>query len=147
MLSIFKKKLFSDISGDAADMPPHVSAVLCLMIEIARMDGKIDDSEIDEIKNFYLDLYPEGNFSEAFKELKDWTSHKESFNPFINIIIFYFISCKFGVCTKRMKIEILSNIWDVILSDNHVDQYETSLFMQIGGMLLVSEEELLNIQS
>jgi uncharacterized tellurite resistance protein B-like protein len=46
-----------------------------------------------------------------------------------------------------MKIEILSNIWDVILSDNHVDQYETSLFMQIGGMLLVSEEELLNIQS
>ena len=39
-------------------MPPHVSAVLCLMIEIARMDGKIDEIEIDEIKNFYLDLYP-----------------------------------------------------------------------------------------
>ncbi len=139
MLSIFKKKLFSDISGDAADMPPHVSAVLCLMIEIARMDGKIDDSEIDEIKNFYLDLYPEGNFSEAFKELKDWTSHKESFNPFINIIN--------SNCTKRMKIEILSNIWEVILSDSHVDHYETSLFMQIGEMLLISEEELLNIQS
>ena len=139
MLSIFKKKLFSDISGDAADMPPHVSAVLCLMIEIARMDGKIDESEIDEIKNFYLDLYPEGNFSEAFTELKDWTSHKESFNPFINIIN--------SNCTKRMKVEILSNIWDVILSDNHVDQYETSLFMQIGKMLLISEGELLNIQS
>ena len=56
MLSIFKKKLFADISGAAEDMPPHVSAVLCLMIEIARMDGKIDDHEIDEIKNFYLDL-------------------------------------------------------------------------------------------
>ena len=54
MLSIFKKKLFADISGTAEDMPPHVSAVLCLMIEIARMDGKIDDNEIDEIKNFYL---------------------------------------------------------------------------------------------
>ena len=46
-----------------------------------------------------------------------------------------------------MKIEILSNIWEVILSDNHVDQYETSLFMKIGEMLLISEEELLNIQS
>ena len=66
-------------------MPPHVSAVLCLMIEIARMDGKIDENEIEEIKNFYLDLYPSGNFPEAFEELKDWTSHKESFNPFINI--------------------------------------------------------------
>ena len=86
MLSIFKKKLFADISGTAEDMPPHVSAVLCLMIEIARMDGKIDDNEIDEIKNFYLGLYPNGNFTEAFEELKDWTSHKESFNPFINII-------------------------------------------------------------
>ena len=45
MLSIFKKKLFVDISGNAEDMPPHVSAVLCLMIEIARMDGKVDQYE------------------------------------------------------------------------------------------------------
>jgi len=139
MLSIFKKKLFNDISGNPEDMPPHVSAVLCLMIEIARMDGKIDENEIDEIKNFYLDLYPDGNFSEAFKELKDWTSHKESFNPFINIIN--------SNCTKRMKIEILSNIWDVILSDDEVDQYENSLFMQIGEMLLISKEELSEIKS
>ena len=139
MLSIFKKKLFADISGNPEDMPPHVSAVLCSMIEIARMDGKIDENEIDEIKNFYLDLYPDGNFSEAFKELKDWTSHKESFNPFINIIN--------SNCTKRMKIEILSNIWDVILSDDEVDQYENSLFMQIGEMLLISKEELSEIKS
>ncbi len=139
MLSIFKKKLFSDISGIAEDMPPHVSAVLCLMIEIARMDGKVDDEEIDEIKNFYLDLYPEGNFSEAFQELKEWTSHKESFNPFINIIN--------SNCTKRMKLEILSNIWSVILSDDKVDQYENSLFMQIGNMLLISDEELTAIKN
>ena len=46
-----------------------------------------------------------------------------------------------------MKIEILSNIWDVILSDDNVDQYENSLFMQIGGMLLISKEELAKIQS
>ena len=50
-------------------------------------------------------------------------------------------------CTKRMKIEILSNIWDVILSDDNVDQYENSLFMQIGEMLLISKEELAKIQS
>tara|TARA_B100000945_G_scaffold307496_1_gene296020 strand:+ start:8384 stop:8803 length:420 start_codon:yes stop_codon:yes gene_type:complete len=139
MLSIFKKKLFSDISGNAEDMPPHVSAVLCLMIEIARMDGKIDEDEIKEIKDFYLDLYPSGNFSEAFKELKDWTSHKESFNPFINIIN--------SNCSKKMKIEILSNIWNVILSDDHVDQYENSLFMQIGEMLLISKNDLENIKN
>ena len=139
MLSIFKKKIFSDISGTAEDMPPHVSAVLCLMIEIARMDGKVDDEEIDEIKNFYLDLYPEGNFSEAFQELKEWTSHKESFNPFINIIN--------SNCTKRMKLEILSNIWSVILSDDKVDQYENSLFMQIGNMLLITDEELTAIKN
>ena len=139
MLSIFKKKLFSDISGTAEDMPPHVSAVLCLMIEIARMDGKVDDEEIDEIKNFYLDLYPECNFSVAFQELKEWTSHKESFNPFINIIN--------SNCTKRMKLEILSNIWSVILSDDKVDQYENSLFMQIGDMLLISDEELTAIKN
>ena len=46
-----------------------------------------------------------------------------------------------------MKIEILSNIWDVILSDDNVDQYKNSLFMQIGEMLLISKEELVKIQS
>ena len=92
-----------------------------------------------EIINHAFRFHAEGNFSEAFAELKDWTSHKESFNPFINIIN--------SNCTKRMKIEILSNIWDVILSDDHIDQYENSLFMKIGEMLLISKEELLSIQS
>ncbi|MDC1043217.1 hypothetical protein OAR13_03885 [Gammaproteobacteria bacterium] len=45
-----------------------------------------------------------------------------------------------------MKIEILSNIWNVILSDGKVDQYENSLFMQIGEMLLIDKDELASIQ-
>ena len=138
MLSIFKKKLFGDTSGTSEDIPPHVSAVICLMIEIARLDGKIDENEIKEIKSFYADLYPDGNFSEVFNDLKDWTSHKESFNPFINIIN--------SNCTKKMKIEILENIWSVILSDDNIDPYEESLFMQIGDLLIISKHELEKIK-
>ena len=138
MLSIFKKKLFGDTSGTPEDIPPHVSAVICLMIEIARLDGKIDENEIEEIKSFYSDLYPDGNFSEVFNDLKDWTSHKESFNPFINIIN--------SNCTKKMKIEILKNIWSVILSDDNIDPYEESLFMQIGDLLIISKHELEKIK-
>tara|TARA_B110000014_G_C19951137_1_gene492138 strand:- start:157 stop:576 length:420 start_codon:yes stop_codon:yes gene_type:complete len=138
MLSIFKKKLFGDTSGTPEDIPPHVSAVICLMIEIARLDGKIDENEIEEIKSFYSDLYPDGNFSEVFNDLKDWTSHKESFNPFINIIN--------SNCTKKMKIEILENIWSVILSDDNIDPYEESLFMQIGDLLIISKHELEKIK-
>ena len=138
MLSIFKKKLFGDTSGTPEDIPPHVSAVICLMIEIARLDGKIDENEIEEIKSFYSDLYPDGNFSEVFNDLKDWTSHKESFNHFINIIN--------SNCTKKMKIEILENIWSVILSDDNIDPYEESLFMQIGDLLIISKHELEKIK-
>tara|TARA_B100000929_G_scaffold17439_1_gene13675 strand:+ start:678 stop:1097 length:420 start_codon:yes stop_codon:yes gene_type:complete len=138
MLSIFKKKLFGDTSGTSEDIPPHVSAVICLMIEIARLDGKIDENEIEEIKSFYSDLYPDGNFSEVFNDLKDWTSHKESFNPFINIIN--------SNCTKKMKIEILENIWSVILSDDNIDPYEESLFMQIGDLLIISKHQLEKIK-
>jgi len=138
MLSIFKKKLFGDTSGTSEDIPPHVSAVICLMIEIARLDGKIDENEIEEIKSFYSDLYPDGNFSEVFNDLKDWTSHKESFNPFINIIN--------SNCTKKMKIEILENIWSVILSDDNINPYEESLFMQIGDLLIISKHELEKIK-
>jgi uncharacterized tellurite resistance protein B-like protein len=41
-----------------------------------------------------------------------------------------------------LKLEILGNIWSVILSDNIVDPYEDALFMQIGDLLLISEDEL-----
>ena len=124
MLSIFKKKLFADISGNAEDMPPHVSAVLCLMIEIARMDGKIDDIEIDEIKNFYLDLYPNGDFTQAFEELKDWASHKESFNPFINIINSNWISKTFFRDFRKGKyywnFKSISNDFNFIMGNDYI---------------------------
>ena len=55
MLSIFKKKLFGDSVTSSDETPPYVSAVICLMIEIARLDGKIDTDEIDEIKQFLID--------------------------------------------------------------------------------------------
>ena len=134
MLSIFKKKLFSDSVTSSDETPPYVSAVICLMIEIARLDGKIDTDEIDEIKQFYADAYPNGNFDEIFEDLKAWTSHKESFTPFINIIN--------SNCNKKLKLEILGNIWSVILSDGIVDPYEDALFMQIGDLLLITKGEL-----
>jgi len=139
MLSIFKKKLFGETVTTSEETPPYVSAVLCLMIEIARLDGKIDANEIDEIKQFYSEAYPNGNFEEIFEELKAWTSHKESFTPFINIIN--------SNCNKKLKSEILVNIWSVILSDDNVDPYEDALFMQIGDLLLVPEDELLHIKN
>ena len=104
------------------------------MIEIARLDGKIDTDEIDEIKQFYADAYPNGNFDKIFEDLKAWTSHKESFTPFINIIN--------SNCNKKLKLEILGNIWSVILSDGNVDPYEDALFMQIGDLLLITKDEL-----
>ena len=97
MLSIFKKKLFGDSVTSSDEIPPYVSAVICLMLEIARLDGKIDTDEIDEIKQFYADAYPNGNFDEIFEDLKAWTSHKESFTPFINIIN--------SNCNKKLKLE------------------------------------------
>ena len=143
MLSIFKKKLFSDISGTAEDMPPHVSAVLCLMIEIARMDGKVDDEEIEEIKNFYLDLYPEGNFSEAFQELKEWTSHKESFNPFINIEIISFGEMITDVSIVSLNGQYLENIFqgEVVNSKKIISWNPNNLSSGIYLVRLVNDKE------
>jgi uncharacterized tellurite resistance protein B-like protein len=41
-----------------------------------------------------------------------------------------------------LKLEILENIWSVILSDGIVDPYEDALFMQIGDLLLITKGEL-----
>ena len=137
MINLFKKKI--EINDDKNDKKNVEEAYIILMLEIARLDGKIDDSEFNKIKENYKQIYGDNNFLENFNRLSSEAKNESSLHPFIEVIN--------TSSDKNNKIQALKAIWEVVLADGIVDPYEESLFMQIGDLLKIKRSDLVKIKN
>ena len=137
MINLFKKKI--DINDDKNDQKNVEEAYIILMLEIARLDGKIDDSEFNKIKENYKQIYGDDKFLENFNRLSSEAKNESSLHPFIEIIN--------TSSNKDNKIQALKAIWEVVLADGIIDPYEESLFMQIGDLLKIKRSDLVKIKN
>ena len=137
MINLFKKKI--EINDDKNDKKNVEEAYIILMLEIARLDGKIDDSEFNKIKENYKQIYGDNNFLENFNRLSSEAKNESSLHPFIEIIN--------ASSNKDNKIQALKAIWEVVLADGIIDPYEESLFMQIGDLLKIKRSDLVKIKN
>lgn len=137
MINLFKKKI--EINDDKNDIKNVEEAYIILMLEIARLDGKIDDSEFNKIKENYKQIYGDNNFLENFNRLSSEAKNESSLHPFIEIIN--------ASSDKDNKIQALKAIWEVVLADGIIDPYEESLFMQIGDLLKIKRSDLVKIKN
>ena len=137
MINLFKKKI--EINDDKNDKKNVEEAYIILMLEIARLDGKIDDSEFDKIKENYKQIYGDDNFLANFNRLSSEAENESSLQPFIEIIN--------ASSDKNNKIQALKAIWEVVLADGIIDPYEESLFMQIGDLLKIKRSDLVKIKN
>ena len=137
MINLFKKKI--EINDDKNDQKNVEEAYIILMLEIARLDGKIDDSEFNKIKENYKQIYGDDKFLENFNRLSSEAKNESSLHPFIEIIN--------TSSDKDNKIQALKAIWEVVLADGIIDPYEESLFMQIGDLLKIKRSDLVKIKN
>ena len=137
MINLFKKKI--EINDDKNDKKNVEEAYIILMLEIARLDGKIDNSEFNKIKENYKQIYGDNNFLENFNRLSSEAKNESSLHPFIEIIN--------ASSDKDNKIQALKAIWEVVLADGIIDPYEESLFMQIGDLLKIKRSDLVKIKN
>ena len=137
MINLFKKKI--EINDDKNDKKNVEEAYIILMLEIARLDGKIDDSELSQIKENYKQIYGDDKFLENFNRLSSEAKNESSLHPFIEIIN--------TSSDKDNKIQALKAIWEVVLADGIIDPYEESLFMQIGDLLKIKRSDLVKIKN
>ena len=137
MINLFKKKI--EINDDKSDKKNVEEAYIILMLEIARLDGKIDNSELSQIKENYKQIYGDDKFLENFNRLSSEAKNESSLHPFIEIIN--------TSSNKDNKIQALKAIWEVVLADGIIDPYEESLFMQIGDLLKIKRSDLVKIKN
>ena len=137
MINLFKKKI--EINNHKNDIKDVEEAYIILMLEIARLDGKIDDSELSQIKENYKEIYNDDSFLENFNRLSSEAENESSLHPFIEIIN--------ASSNKDNKIQALKAIWEVVLADGIIDPYEERLFMQIGDLLKIKRSDLVKIKN
>ena len=136
MFKFFKKEEQSNSDSDLIN-------VACLMIHAAKIDENYTDKEKTIIKNTLIKLDNNNEdidkvILEAEKKESD-SNHIQDFTKNIKAM------------DKENKIEIIKNIWGIILSDGNSDIYEENLMRRLAGLLYIDSKTMgdikLNIQN
>ena len=111
----------------------YLSLLCGLMIEAANADGEISDLEIKKISNILVDSFKE-NPSDVKIKLDEAIANSNNSNSL------FFYTSKFNKeYNYQKKILLIEKMWEVILSDENVHDYETSLIRRLCGLLYISD--------
>ena len=107
--------------------------LLCgLMVEAANIDGKIDQVEINKISNALIETFDE-NPAEVEKELNkclvEIKEHKS---------LHFFTSKINKAFSEEKKIYLIEVLWEIILEDGKVHDFESNLIRRLSGLLYLT---------
>ena len=108
--------------------------ILCgLMIEAANSDGEIDNVEIEKINNSLIKTFKEDE-KQVNTVLEMAIKNKNNSKS----LFFYTskINKNYSYEKKLLLIEIL---WEIVLSDGQIHDYETSIIRRLAGLLYISD--------
>ena len=128
------KKIFEQNIDNTNKDPNSNLDILCgLMIEAANTDGVVDQDEVDKI--YYV---LNNSFGEDSNEIK--ISLDNAIKNRNNSKSLYYYTSKinkeFSIEKKTLLIETL---WEIVLADGEVHDYESSLIRRLAGLLYVSD--------
>ncbi|MDC3131757.1 TerB family tellurite resistance protein [Pelagibacteraceae bacterium] len=108
--------------------------LLCgLMVEAANSDGDIDFEEIKKIKETLINI---------FKENPDEidTILEQAINNRNNSKSLYYYSSKINKnYSEEKKILLLEILWEIVLADGQLHDYESSIIRRLSGLLYISD--------
>ena len=140
MLKILKN-FFENQNKLHSDNPNYNLQLLCgLMIEAANTDGTVDINETDKIKNSLLTFFEEDS------QMIDKCLDEAIVNRDNSKSLHYYtsrINKEYDYEKKMLLIEIL---WDIVLSDGNLHDYEASLIRRLSGLLYINDIDSGNIK-
>jgi len=132
LLKILKK--FFEESKKSDDFTNSNLELICgLMIEAANSDGLIDEKELEKINLVLINT-----FEEDPKDVKTTLSNALK-NRDNSKSLFYYTSKINKMYSDKDKVLLIETLWEIILSDGKVHDYETSLIRRLSGLLYISD--------
>mgnify|MGYP001447124603 CR=1 FL=1 len=135
ILKFFDKEKLNNNNSDLLN-------VACLMIHAARIDENYTEREKEIIKKTLKKLDHNEDMDKLMLEAEKKESDSNHIQDFTKNI---------KAMNKEKKIEIIKNIWSIVLSDGTSDIYEENLMRRLAGLLYVDAKTMgdikLNIQA
>ena len=135
MLQSLKNFFSSEQNIDFKQDNKEIDILSGLMIEAANTDGQITQEELDKISYSLINT-----FKEDPKIVEE--SLTKAFENKDNSRSLYFYTSKLNKSyTDEKKIQLIEVLWEIILADNEVHDFETNLIRRLAGLLYISDIE------
>jgi uncharacterized tellurite resistance protein B-like protein len=105
----------------------NLKKITALLVHVAKVDENYSEKEKSIIKNFIV------SFSYNDKDSKNILQEAEKLES-DSIQLFNFTSA-IKKESLEIKTEVIEHLWKIIISDQSVDQYESSLIRRICGLI------------
>ena len=133
MIKLLKNILSNQISTEDIDDDKNLELLCGLMIEAAYTDGQIDLSELNKIKLSLVNIFGEDpkTVNLVLEEAIKNKNNSKSLHYYTS-----FINKKFD---DRKKILLIEALWEIVLSDGTIHDYESNLIRRLAGLLFISD--------
>ena len=133
MIKLLKNILNNQDSKEDKDYNENLELLSGLMIEAAYTDGQIDKSELDKIKLSLVNIFQE-DLNEVNLVLEEAVKNKNNSKSLHHYTSY--INKNFDSDKKILLIEVL---WEIVLSDGEVHDFESNLIRRLAGLLYISD--------
>ena len=135
MLKSLKNIFASDKSLNIETKNTEVDILSGLMIEAANTDGEITQEELNKISYSLINI-----FKEDPKDVEE--SLNKAFENKDNSRSLYYYTSKLNKSySDEKKIKLIEVLWQIILADNEIHDFETNLIRRLAGLLYISDVE------
>ncbi len=114
-----------------------VIGISALLVHAANIDEIYSSHEKDLIKNFIRSYLKNDETDKILKKAEDIEKNSNQLLNYTNII---------KQNSMEIKKDIINHLWQVIISDNTVDQYESNLMRRICGLIYFPDKECAEIK-
>ncbi len=132
MLNILKN-FFDSKDRDESDINNNLELLCGLMIEAANTDGVIDQNEKEKINSVLVNVFNESP-DDVINILNKAIENRD------NSKSLHFYTSKINKeYSEEKKLLLLEILWEIVLSDGKLHDYESSLIRRLAGLLYISD--------
>ena len=135
MLQSLKNIFASDQSLNIETDYKEIDLLSGLMIEAANTDGEVTQEELNKISQSLINVFKEEpnvvevSLTKAFQNKDNSKS------------LYHYTSKLNKSYTNEQKIQLIEVLWEIVLADNKVHDFETNLIRRLAGLLYISDVE------
>ncbi len=133
MINLLKKFFEKDDKSISKNDNENLEIICGLMVEAAYSDGVLEKLEEDRIKSILVNIFQEDEMN-VNAVLDKCVKNKNNSNS-----LYFYTSRINKNYSESKKILLVETLWEIILSDGNVHEYESSLIRRISGLLYISD--------